>query len=81
MPTFSELSDEVLIKVADVLGACHYNPGEYVIREGARGNTFFIISEGKVSFGSFVNLLNDRQRLLYFCVNFNCKLPTVSNIH
>ncbi|CAH8469200.1 unnamed protein product [Dicrocoelium dendriticum] len=48
VPTFSELSLEVLGKVADVLGACHYNPGDYVIREGARGDTFFIISGGKV---------------------------------
>ncbi|CAL8089616.1 unnamed protein product [Calicophoron daubneyi] len=48
VPTFSELSLEILNKVADVLGACHYDPGDYVIREGARGNTFFIISKGKV---------------------------------
>ncbi|KAF5400164.1 cGMP-dependent protein kinase [Paragonimus heterotremus] len=48
VPTFSDLNLEVLSKVADVLGACHYNPGDYVIREGARGDTFFIISDGKV---------------------------------
>ncbi|KAG5446012.1 cGMP-dependent protein kinase 1 [Clonorchis sinensis] len=48
VPTFSELSLEILIKVADVLGVCHYNPGDYVIREGARGDTFFIVSDGKV---------------------------------
>ncbi|OON21497.1 hypothetical protein X801_02604 [Opisthorchis viverrini] len=47
VPTFSELSVEILIKVADVLGVCHYNPGDYVIREGARGDTFFIVSDGK----------------------------------
>lgn len=27
----------------------HYDDGEYIIRQGARGDTFFIISKGKVS--------------------------------
>lgn len=27
----------------------HYENGEYIIRQGARGDTFFIISKGKVS--------------------------------
>jgi cGMP-dependent protein kinase len=26
-----------------------YNPGDYIIRQGARGDTFFIISKGQVS--------------------------------
>lgn len=29
----------------------HYENGEYIIRQGARGDTFFIISKGTVSFG------------------------------
>lgn len=29
----------------------HYENGEYIIRQGARGDTFFIISKGKVSSG------------------------------
>lgn len=28
----------------------HYEDGEYIIRQGARGDTFFIISKGKVRF-------------------------------
>ena len=28
----------------------HYNNGEYIIREGAHGDTFFIIALGKVPF-------------------------------
>lgn len=28
----------------------HFNNGEYIIRQGARGDTFFIIAKGKVSF-------------------------------
>lgn len=27
----------------------HYNNGEYIIRQGARGDTFYIIAKGKVS--------------------------------
>jgi CRP-like cAMP-binding protein len=26
-----------------------YTPGDYIIRQGARGDTFFIISKGQVS--------------------------------
>ena len=26
----------------------HYSNGEYIIRQGARGDTFYIISKGKV---------------------------------
>ena len=26
-----------------------YRPGDYIIRQGARGDTFFIISKGQVS--------------------------------
>ncbi|CAH8564392.1 unnamed protein product [Schistosoma turkestanicum] len=48
VPTFKDLSLEVLGKVAVVLGSEHYEPDEYVIREGERGNTFYIITGGKV---------------------------------
>ncbi|VDQ06540.1 unnamed protein product [Trichobilharzia regenti] len=48
VPTFKDLNLEVLGKVAVVLGAEHYEPDQYVIREGERGNTFFIITDGKV---------------------------------
>lgn len=48
VPTFSTISDELLIKIADVLEETTYNAGDYIIRQGARGDTFFIISKGKV---------------------------------
>ncbi|KFM74514.1 cGMP-dependent protein kinase, isozyme 2 forms cD4/T1/T3A/T3B, partial [Stegodyphus mimosarum] len=48
VPTFRNLNDEVLIKIADVLEETTYNEGDYIIRQGARGDTFFIISKGKV---------------------------------
>uniref|UniRef100_A0A8D2MRU1 cGMP-dependent protein kinase n=1 Tax=Zonotrichia albicollis TaxID=44394 RepID=A0A8D2MRU1_ZONAL len=43
------LPEEILSKLADVLEETHYESGEYIIRQGARGDTFFIISKGKVN--------------------------------
>ncbi|KAL3314601.1 cGMP-dependent protein kinase 1 [Cichlidogyrus casuarinus] len=48
VPTFSKLRDEVLVKISDELTEVHYETGEYIIREGATGDTFFVISRGKV---------------------------------
>uniref|UniRef100_A0A671SA53 cGMP-dependent protein kinase n=1 Tax=Sinocyclocheilus anshuiensis TaxID=1608454 RepID=A0A671SA53_9TELE len=49
VPTFQGLPEEILSKLADVLEETHYSDGEYIIRQGARGDTFFIISKGKVN--------------------------------
>uniref|UniRef100_A0A4W5MMZ2 cGMP-dependent protein kinase n=1 Tax=Hucho hucho TaxID=62062 RepID=A0A4W5MMZ2_9TELE len=49
VPTFQGLSEEILSKLADVMEETHYRDGEYIIRQGARGDTFFIISKGKVN--------------------------------
>uniref|UniRef100_A0AAR2L6S1 cGMP-dependent protein kinase n=1 Tax=Pygocentrus nattereri TaxID=42514 RepID=A0AAR2L6S1_PYGNA len=49
VPTFHGLPEEILSKLADVLEETHYEDGDYIIRQGARGDTFFIISKGKVS--------------------------------
>ncbi|XP_050394638.1 cGMP-dependent protein kinase 1 isoform X4 [Patella vulgata] len=48
VPTFDGLPEETLGKIADVLEEAHYNNGEYIIRQGARGDTFYIIAKGKV---------------------------------
>ena len=84
VPTFVNLPEDTLIKIADVLeevGKCirisnvsirnivfrrkqsvkyvnsyfctfqtSYKPGEYIVRQGAYGDTFFIISQGRVSY-------------------------------
>ncbi|XP_077092503.1 cGMP-dependent protein kinase 1a isoform X1 [Siphateles boraxobius] len=47
--TFRGLPEEILSKLADVLEETHYGDGDYIIRQGARGDTFFIISKGKVT--------------------------------
>ncbi|XP_076856748.1 protein kinase cGMP-dependent 1b isoform X3 [Brachyhypopomus gauderio] len=49
VPTFQSLPEEILSKLADVLEETHYSDGEYIVRQGARGDTFFIISKGKVN--------------------------------
>ncbi|XP_061554325.1 cGMP-dependent protein kinase 1-like isoform X5 [Phycodurus eques] len=49
VPSFQALPEDILSKLADVLEEAHYNDGDYIIREGATGDTFFIISEGQVT--------------------------------
>ncbi|KAK5641360.1 hypothetical protein RI129_009907 [Pyrocoelia pectoralis] len=48
VPIFKNLSDDTLIKISDVLEETYYSYGDYIIRQGARGDTFFIISKGRV---------------------------------
>uniref|UniRef100_A0A8D3AAG0 cGMP-dependent protein kinase n=1 Tax=Scophthalmus maximus TaxID=52904 RepID=A0A8D3AAG0_SCOMX len=47
VPSFQSLPEDVLSKLADVLEETHYSEGDYIIRQGASGDTFFIISEGQ----------------------------------
>lgn len=48
VPIFKDLPGDTLIKISDVLEECYYQKGDYIIRQGARGDTFFIISKGQV---------------------------------
>ena len=48
VPTFVNLPEETLIKIADVMEETTYKEGDYIIRQGAVGDTFFIISQGRV---------------------------------
>jgi len=48
VPTFVNLPEETLIKIADVMEETNYQNGDYIIRQGAVGDTFFIISKGRV---------------------------------
>ncbi|XP_067114055.1 cGMP-dependent protein kinase 1-like isoform X4 [Osmerus mordax] len=49
VPSFQSLPEDVLSKVADVMEETHYSDGDYIIRQGATGDTFFIISEGQLT--------------------------------
>ncbi|XP_015271961.1 PREDICTED: cGMP-dependent protein kinase 2 isoform X5 [Gekko japonicus] len=42
------LPEEKLTKIIDCLEVEYYDKGDYVIREGEEGNTFFVIAKGKV---------------------------------
>ncbi|VEN61977.1 unnamed protein product [Callosobruchus maculatus] len=48
VPIFKDLPEDTLIKISDVLEETFYANGDYIIRQGARGDTFFIISKGTV---------------------------------
>ncbi|XP_073820820.1 cGMP-dependent protein kinase for isoform X2 [Musca autumnalis] len=48
VPIFKNLQEDTLIKISDVLEETHYQQGDYIVRQGARGDTFFIISKGQV---------------------------------
>ncbi|XP_049876464.1 cGMP-dependent protein kinase, isozyme 2 forms cD5/T2 isoform X1 [Pectinophora gossypiella] len=48
VPIFKDLPEDTLIKISDVLEETHYQNGDYIVRQGARGDTFFIISKGQV---------------------------------
>ncbi|XP_053547989.1 cGMP-dependent protein kinase 2-like [Bombina bombina] len=43
-----DLPEEKLSKIIDCLEVEFYDKGDYIIREGEEGNTFFIIAKGKV---------------------------------
>lgn len=48
VPIFKNLAEDTLIKISNVLEESYYKHGDYIIRQGARGDTFFIISKGQV---------------------------------
>ncbi|XP_076126156.1 cGMP-dependent protein kinase 2 [Alosa pseudoharengus] len=44
----ANLPEDKLSKIVDCLEVEYYDKGDYIIREGEEGNTFYIISKGKV---------------------------------
>ncbi len=42
------LSNELIGKLAGALESCSFEAGEYIIRQGEMGNSFFIIEDGAV---------------------------------
>lgn len=48
VPFLKSLPEDVLMKMSDVLEEAHYAEGDYIIRQGASGDTFYIISRGQV---------------------------------
>ncbi|CAC5402187.1 cAMP-dependent protein kinase catalytic subunit,cAMP-dependent protein kinase type 2,Putative serine/threonine-protein kinase PRKY,cGMP-dependent protein kinase 2,cAMP-dependent protein kinase type 3,cAMP-dependent protein kinase catalytic subunit gamma,Ribosomal protein S6 kinase beta-1,cAMP-dependent protein kinase catalytic subunit alpha,Ribosomal protein S6 kinase beta,Protein kinase 3,cGMP-dependent protein kinase, isozyme 2 forms cD5/T2,Serine/threonine-protein kinase sck2,cGMP-dependent protein kina len=48
VPLLQNLPTDKLAKIADVLEVDFYHEGDFIIREGAVGDTFFIINKGEV---------------------------------
>ena len=48
VPLLSGMPDLVLTKLGDVLETEQFSAGDYIIREGTVGDTFYIIAEGEV---------------------------------
>ncbi|XP_037960243.1 cGMP-dependent protein kinase, isozyme 2 forms cD5/T2 [Teleopsis dalmanni] len=48
VPIFKNFQEDTLIKISDELEETYYQQGDYIVRQGARGDTFFIISKGQV---------------------------------
>ncbi|XP_041756904.1 cGMP-dependent protein kinase 1 isoform X3 [Coregonus clupeaformis] len=48
VPFLRLLPEDVLMNVSDILEESRYSEGDYIIRQGATGDTFYIISSGQV---------------------------------
>ncbi|KAF2361102.1 Cyclic nucleotide-binding domain [Trinorchestia longiramus] len=48
VPLFQNLTKDHLSRIADALQVDFYGPGHYIIREGYKGDSFFILRSGKV---------------------------------
>jgi cGMP-dependent protein kinase len=44
---FANLREDILSKVADTLDEVSYADGEFIVRQGAKGDTFYIVAKGK----------------------------------
>jgi cGMP-dependent protein kinase len=49
VPLLSTFPGPVLNKISDVLEIEHFKKGDFIVREGTSGDTFYIISEGTVT--------------------------------
>ena len=48
VPLLSNFPHTILSKISDVLELEVYKAGDYIVREGTSGDTFYILSEGEV---------------------------------
>ena len=45
--TFAGLREDILSKIADAVDQVSYADGEFIVRQGAKGDTFYIVAKGK----------------------------------
>ncbi|XP_070760312.1 LOW QUALITY PROTEIN: cGMP-dependent protein kinase 1 [Enoplosus armatus] len=48
VPFLQSLPEDVIMKMSDLMEETHYAEGDYIIRQGATGDTFYVISKGQV---------------------------------
>ncbi|KAF3695950.1 cGMP-dependent protein kinase 1 [Channa argus] len=48
VPFLQPLPQDVIMKMSDLMKEAHYTEGDYISRQGATGDTFYIISKGQV---------------------------------
>ncbi|XP_071338674.1 cGMP-dependent protein kinase 1 [Trachinotus anak] len=48
VPFLQSLPEDAIMKMSDLMEETHYSEGDYIIRQGATGDTFYIISKGQV---------------------------------
>lgn len=44
--TFESLREDILSKIADAVDQVSYADGECIVRQGAKGDTFYIVAKG-----------------------------------
>lgn len=64
VPLLSNFPHGILTKISDVLELEVYKTGEYIVREGTSGDTFYIISEGDVKVTKKTNNKEEEIRTL-----------------
>ncbi|CAF1524292.1 unnamed protein product [Adineta ricciae] len=45
--TFETVREDILSKIADTVDQVSYTDGEYIVRQGAKGDTFYIVAKGR----------------------------------
>ncbi|XP_029295480.1 cGMP-dependent protein kinase 1 isoform X2 [Cottoperca gobio] len=48
VPFLQSLPEDVIMNMSDLMEETHYSEGDYIIRQGATGDTFYIIGKGQV---------------------------------
>ena len=76
VPSFSKLSDEIVLKIANVLDEITYKKGDYIIRQGEKGDTFYIINQGTVK----VTINDPNNTVLTPSRDQNMNMTIVTNI-
>lgn len=64
VPLLSNFPHNILSKISDVLELEVYKKGDYIVREGTSGDTFYIISEGDVKVTKKASTKEDEIRTL-----------------